>query len=346
MALRCAATRYASLLFSKTVHAAPRSGGSRYLLPERQMSRLASPTYLSACATLPQQAFDYFLLLDFEATCSAEKGVPTPQLHQMVLASPAAAAPAMWGKEKERTRKLVLHILGATEIIEFPVLKVNGRTFETEATFHTYVQPQAHPQLTAFCIELTGIVQDMVDGQPHLQQVLSQFDVWMREQGLLQARTVFVTFGDWDLQKMHSQIARVTGPRPSWMHCTSVGCLIWDATTAASMTAATWRSWSDGWHPVATGLREPVFEEAELSQEAAVGHDLSPCAHQSHSLTGTQPPAQHEEGKHQRRRAADPLVTVNEHAAPRLGQRTLDEVGCLIEEAVEPEHGHVQRLDA
>ncbi|XP_075527466.1 snipper isoform X7 [Dermacentor variabilis] len=118
MALRCAATRYASLLFSKTVHAAPRSGGSRYLLPERQMSRLASPTYLSACATLPQQAFDYFLLLDFEATCSAEKGVPTPQ-----------------------------------EIIEFPVLKVNGRTFETEATFHTYVQPQAHPQLTAFCIE-------------------------------------------------------------------------------------------------------------------------------------------------------------------------------------------------
>ncbi|XP_054931540.1 ERI1 exoribonuclease 3 isoform X4 [Dermacentor andersoni] len=199
MALRCAATRYASLLFSKTVHAAPRSGGSRYLLPEGQMSRLASPTYLSACATLPQQTFDYFLLLDFEATCSAEKGVPTPQ-----------------------------------EIIEFPVLKVNGRTFETEATFHTYVQPQAHPQLTAFCIELTGIVQDMVDGQPHLQQVLSQFDVWMREQGLLQARTVFVTFGDWDLQKMHSQIARVTGPRPSWMHCTSVGCLIWDATTAAS----------------------------------------------------------------------------------------------------------------
>ncbi|XP_065293437.1 ERI1 exoribonuclease 3 isoform X6 [Dermacentor albipictus] len=155
----------------------------RYLLPERQMSRLASPTYLSACATLPQQAFDYFLLLDFEATCSAEKGVPTPQ-----------------------------------EIIEFPVLKVNGRTFETEATFHTYVQPQAHPQLTAFCIELTGIVQDMVDGQPHLQQVLSQFDVWMREQGLLQARTVFVTFGDWDLQKMlPSQCAYLGIPVPPYM---------------------------------------------------------------------------------------------------------------------------------
>ncbi|KAH7935468.1 hypothetical protein HPB52_008402 [Rhipicephalus sanguineus] len=116
---------------------------------------------------MPKQAYDYFLVLDFEATCSAEKGVPTPQ-----------------------------------EIIEFPVLKVNGRTFATESTFHTYVQPQAHPQLTAFCTELTGIVQDMVDDQPHLHQVLSRFDDWMREQGLLQARTVFVTFGDWDLQKM------------------------------------------------------------------------------------------------------------------------------------------------
>lgn len=132
---------------------------------------------------MPKQAYDYFLVLDFEATCSAEKGVPTPQ-----------------------------------EIIEFPVLKVNGRTFATESTFHTYVQPQAHPQLTAFCTELTGIVQDMVDDQPHLHQVLSRFDDWMREQGLLQARTVFVTFGDWDLQKMlPSQCAYLGIPVPPYM---------------------------------------------------------------------------------------------------------------------------------
>ncbi|XP_049515084.1 uncharacterized protein LOC119433470 isoform X2 [Dermacentor silvarum] len=178
----------------------------------------------------------------------------------------------------------------------------------------------------------------MVDGQPHLQQVLSQFDDWMQEQGLLQARTVFITFGDWDLQKMlPSQCAYLGIPVPPYM-------TQW--INLKKTTAATWRSWSVGWRPVATGLREPVFEEAELPQEAAVGHDLAPRAHQPHRLAGAEPPAQHEEGEHQRRRAADPLVAVDEHAAPGLGQRTLDEVGRFVEEAVEPEHGHVQCLDA
>ncbi|KAL3209216.1 hypothetical protein MRX96_009217, partial [Rhipicephalus microplus] len=98
------------------------------------------------------------------------------------------------------------------------VLKVNGQTFETESTFHSYVQPQAHPQLTAFCTELTGIVQDMVDDQPHLQEVLSRFDDWMQKEGLLQARTVFITFGDWDLQKMlPSQCAYLGIPVPPYM---------------------------------------------------------------------------------------------------------------------------------
>uniref|UniRef100_A0A131YJW8 ERI1 exoribonuclease 3 n=1 Tax=Rhipicephalus appendiculatus TaxID=34631 RepID=A0A131YJW8_RHIAP len=195
MALQAAVYRSASL-FCRITHAAVQAGAtvprlaksdgrgcSHFALPRRQMSRMASSAYLSPAATMPKQAYDYFLVLDFEATCSAEKGVPTPQ-----------------------------------EIIEFPVLKVNGRTFETESTFHTYVQPQAHPQLTAFCTELTGIVQDMVDDQPHLQEVLSRFDDWMREQGLLQARTVFITFGDWDLQKMlPSQCAYLGIPVPPYM---------------------------------------------------------------------------------------------------------------------------------
>jgi len=40
------------------------------------------------------------------------------------------------------------------EIIEFPVLKVNGSTFETEAQFHQYVQPDVHKELTDFCTEV------------------------------------------------------------------------------------------------------------------------------------------------------------------------------------------------
>lgn len=41
------------------------------------------------------------------------------------------------------------------EIIEFPVLKVNGKTFETEAEFHQYVQPEVHKNLTQFCTEVS-----------------------------------------------------------------------------------------------------------------------------------------------------------------------------------------------
>ena len=63
---------------------------------------------------------DYYLVLDFEATCD------------------------------NRTR------LTPQEIIEFPVLKVNANTLKKEAEFHTYVRPTFHPVLTPFCAELTG----------------------------------------------------------------------------------------------------------------------------------------------------------------------------------------------
>lgn len=88
------------------------------------------------------------------------------------------------------------------EIIEFPILKLNGRTMETESTFHTYVQPVVHPQCTPFCTELTGIIRAMVDGQPSLQQVLERGDEWTAKKGLFDpnVRSVFVACGDWDLK--------------------------------------------------------------------------------------------------------------------------------------------------
>ena len=106
-------------------------------------------------------------MLDFEATCD-EKKTPRPQ-----------------------------------EIIEFPVLKVNATTMETEAIFHSYVQPTAHPILTPFCTQLTGITQEMVDGKPTLLQVLNMFDQWMTTENLKDNVNIcFVTCGDWDLKTM------------------------------------------------------------------------------------------------------------------------------------------------
>ncbi len=74
---------------------------------------------------IAEQSFDHFLVLDFEATCDRQRQ-PKPQ-----------------------------------EIIEFPCLKVSAKTFETEATFHRYVRPVRHPELSLFCTELTGITQEV-----------------------------------------------------------------------------------------------------------------------------------------------------------------------------------------
>nr|XP_058159708.1 ERI1 exoribonuclease 3 isoform X2 [Dasypus novemcinctus] len=132
--------------------------------------KLAAHGFGASMATMvsfPPQRYHYFLVLDFEATCDK------PQIHPQ-------------------------------EIIEFPILKLNGRTMEIESTFHMYVQPVVHPQLTPFCTELTGIIQAMVDGQPSLQQVLERVDEWMAKEGLLDpnVKSIFVTCGDWDLKVM------------------------------------------------------------------------------------------------------------------------------------------------
>lgn len=119
-------------------------------------------------AGLKEQNFDYFLVLDFEATCD-KNDKPVPQ-----------------------------------EIIEFPVLKVNGKTFAIDDRFHQYVQPEVHKELTQFCTELTGIIQDQVDGRPHIKETLQSFHEWMKSQNLLNPNvsSVFVTCGDWDLKTM------------------------------------------------------------------------------------------------------------------------------------------------
>lgn len=117
--------------------------------------------------TLPAVKLDYFLVLDFEGVINKDPGCPN-----------------------------------VMEIIEFPVLKVNARSLETESTFHSYVQPIIHPILNPICTEITGITQDMVDGQPILPEVLKSLDAWMKSEGLLEkgVEFCFVTCGDWDLK--------------------------------------------------------------------------------------------------------------------------------------------------
>ena len=90
-----------------------------------------------------QRAFDYLLVLDFEATCDKE-GQLYPQVgigHELFQICVSEAE----------------YLL--QEIIEFPVLKVDTKCFNIQSQFHRYVKPEIHPELSSFCSNLTGIIQ-------------------------------------------------------------------------------------------------------------------------------------------------------------------------------------------
>uniref|UniRef100_A0A670XPL5 ERI1 exoribonuclease 2 n=1 Tax=Pseudonaja textilis TaxID=8673 RepID=A0A670XPL5_PSETE len=121
------------------------------------------------------QLFDYLIIIDFESTC--------------------------W-KDIRRCQ----------EIIEFPAVLLNTLNGEIETEFHMYVQPQEHPTLSGFCMELTGIKQHQVDEGVPLHISLSQFSKWIykirKEKNIVFGSTcagpkeklcAFVTWSDWDL---------------------------------------------------------------------------------------------------------------------------------------------------
>lgn len=122
-------------------------------------------------APTQSQSFDYFVVLDFEATCEENKTL-YPQ-----------------------------------EIIEFPSVLVNARTRQIEDRFQVYLRPVAHPKLTDFCKKLTGIQQDWVDNGVHITDAIEKHKEWLIQHGLISLSNdesakfsfAFVTCGDWDL---------------------------------------------------------------------------------------------------------------------------------------------------
>ncbi|XP_029048905.1 ERI1 exoribonuclease 3 [Osmia bicornis bicornis] len=115
-----------------------------------------------------KQHFNYLLVIDFESTC----------------------------KKYEK--------MEPQEIIEFPCAAVSTKTWNTENVFHEYIKPKVHPVLTSFCTDLTGIIQDMVENQPHFPEVFDKFCKWLEEHNYFKEGNdcAFVTCGDWDLKSM------------------------------------------------------------------------------------------------------------------------------------------------
>ncbi|XP_012283366.1 ERI1 exoribonuclease 3 [Orussus abietinus] len=114
------------------------------------------------------QRFNYLLVLDFEATC-VRSGKIEPQ-----------------------------------EIIEFPCMTLSTQDWKVKDVFHEYVKPRVHPLLSSFCMDLTGIVQEKVDGGASFPETMSKFSNWLSNGGYFRGdcKSAFVTCGDWDLKVM------------------------------------------------------------------------------------------------------------------------------------------------
>ncbi|KRY32399.1 conserved hypothetical protein [Trichinella spiralis] len=119
------------------------------------------------------------------------------------------------------------------EIIEFPCVNFSLKEDRIVSQFHSYVRPEVHPNLSSFCTNLTGIVQDMVNNQPTLTEVLTQFDGWLAEQQLLtdeqRDKWTMVTCGSWDLNyQLRNQCKWMGHPVPlyfkSWINIKKIAC--------------------------------------------------------------------------------------------------------------------------
>ena len=87
----------------------------------------------------------HYIVVDLEATCDRNHGIPREQ----------------------------------TEIIEIGAVLVDRKTLEPLGEFQTFVRPVLHPRRSDFCTELTSITQDDVDGAPLFRQAMAALSEWL-----------------------------------------------------------------------------------------------------------------------------------------------------------------------
>ncbi|XP_066502332.1 3'-5' exoribonuclease 1 [Hoplias malabaricus] len=111
--------------------------------------------------------YDYICVVDFEATC--EENNPSDFLH---------------------------------EIIEFPMVLIDTHSLEIVDSFQEYVKPELNPQLSDFCIQLTGITQEMVNEAESFPRVIRRVVAWLQEKELgTKYKYALLTDGSWDMSK-------------------------------------------------------------------------------------------------------------------------------------------------
>jgi 3'-5' exoribonuclease 1 len=110
---------------------------------------------------------DYFVVIDFEATCEARN--PPEYAH---------------------------------EIIEFPAVLISSTDpVQIIDVFHSYCRPVINPVLSEFCTTLTGIEQRTVDAAETFPEVHARFVKWLTDKHGLGVERSFavVTDGPFDM---------------------------------------------------------------------------------------------------------------------------------------------------
>lgn len=108
--------------------------------------------------------YDYYLIIDFEATCCNHGTVPKQEM----------------------------------EIIEFGAVMLRRSTMHIVDEFQSFIRPVRNPQLTPFCTELTTITQQDVDTAPDFATVIALLKQWLKPY----SNYVFCSWGDYDLHQL------------------------------------------------------------------------------------------------------------------------------------------------
>lgn len=122
-----------------------------------------------------------YLVIDFEATCCNLGTVPRQEM----------------------------------EIIEFGAVMTDG-DFRVVDEFQSFVKPVRHPQLTPFCMQLTSIRQQDVDGAPTFPECIDAFKAWLHRYNDF----AFCSWGDYDRTQLQQDCDFHRIPNPvSAQHC-------------------------------------------------------------------------------------------------------------------------------
>ncbi len=121
--------------------------------------------------------YDYYLVLDLEATCCDKE---TIKRHEM-------------------------------EIIEIGAVIVEAQNLTIVDEFQTFIKPVRHPILTEFCKSLTSISQTQVDQAPSYLEAMPCLKKWLSGY----SNAVFGSWGDYDRKQFQQDSKFHKVPKPN-----------------------------------------------------------------------------------------------------------------------------------